>query len=117
MKEFLEKVKLKGSKRIIENAVIFLILLVILIIVINNLYESEDEVTVPVAITSNEIKNDSLEDKLEKILCMIEGAGNVKVMISYLSSEESIPVFDVTESTTVTEEKDKAEPYQFHRWP
>ncbi|MBQ9267166.1 MAG: stage III sporulation protein AG [Clostridia bacterium] len=107
MDKILEKIKTKNPKRMIENAVIFVVLLVILIIVINSLYTPEEENTLPTIIATESPKNDTLESKLEKVLSMIDGAGKVNVMISYLSSEEQIPLYDVKENTTVTEEKDK----------
>ena len=108
MKNFFEMIKNKNSKRIIENAVIFIVLLVIVIIVINGLNVKEDDTaTVPTVVISDNSKTESLEEKLENILGMIEGAGKVKVMISYLSSEEKVPIYNVSENKTVTEEKDK----------
>lgn len=108
LKDFLEKIKVKGSKRIVENSVIFIILLVILIIVINSIYETEEKVeNVPVTIITENDVTDTLEKKLEKILSLIDGAGNVRVMISYLSSEEKVPIYDYSENNTTTEEKDR----------
>lgn len=108
MKDFWEKVKSKGSKRVVENAVIFLILLVILIIVINSVYVSNESVeVVPTVVTNENLSTDTLEAKLEKILGMIEGVGKVNVMISYVNSAEKIPLYNASENTTVTEEKDK----------
>ena len=107
MKELLDKMKQKGSKRIIENAVIFIVLLIIIIIVINSLNIKEDNVVVPTIVTTDTGKTETLEEKLEGILSMIEGAGKVKVLISYLSSEEKVPIYDISENKTITEEKDK----------
>ena len=108
MNVIVEKFKNGTSKRFVENSVIFLILLVILIIVINSLYgKSEEEISTPVNTVQEKTKVDELELKLEKILSMIEGAGKVNVMISYLSSIEQIPLYDKSENITITEEMDK----------
>ena len=108
MKKLFEILKIKNSKRIIENAVIILILLVIVIILINSFDETEEKNdAIPVAITVEKEKTESLEEKLENILSLIEGAGKVKVMISYQETEEKVPLYDVSENITTTEEKDK----------
>lgn len=109
MNMLMEKLKEKNSKRFVENAVIFLILLVIVIIVINSLYgkEEKEEVVATNHLVVDQAEPEGLETKLSKILSMIEGAGKVNVMISYLSTEEQVPLYDWKENTTVTEEKDK----------
>lgn len=111
MLDLIEKLKSGGNqKKIVENLVIFLILLVIVMVVINTLFTSdkENEDTVSV-VNTKEITSstDELEVKLENILSKIEGAGKVDVMISYLSGIEQVPMYDLKENLTVTEEKDK----------
>lgn len=108
MNQLIEKLKLGNSKKLVENSVIFLILLVILIVVINGLYTDENKVeTVQTVVAVNDTKSSELEERLEKILSMIEGAGNVKVMISYSNTNTQVPLYDTKENVTVTEEKDK----------
>ena len=93
---------------------IFLILLIIIFIVINNLtkpvevatnasYEEMSHEGRPLNGTSNE---KTLEEKLEEILSLIKGAGNVNVMISYVNEVEKIPMTDTKITTTVVSEKD-----------
>lgn len=113
MQALLEKLKSFGNqKKLVENLVIFLVLLVILIVVINTLFNTENKTAQNEIIQVGNIKEtnytDELEMKLKNILSKIEGAGKVDVMISYLSGIEQVPMYDMKESTTVTEEKDKS---------
>lgn len=109
---FLEKIKSVEQKKLLENSVIFLMLFIIVIIVMNTIFTSEKEsaaVNIMDKIeTSNDNMNNSLEERLEEILSMIEGSGNVDVMVSYLNSVEQVPMYDEKISTTVTEESDTA---------
>jgi stage III sporulation protein AG len=109
MSEFFEKIKLGSSKKLIENLVIFLILVIILMIVMNTLFfenKNNDIESFQVAKTIEKSQIDDLESKLKNILSKIDGVGNVEVMISYLSGAEEVPMFNMTEGTTVTNEKD-----------
>jgi stage III sporulation protein AG len=109
MSEVLEKLKLGNNKKLIENLVIFLILVVIVMIVMNTIFKEEGKDKIPsieVLKTTETSNVDDLEYKLKNILSKIEGAGNVDVMISYLSGTEEVPMFNISEGTTVTNEKD-----------
>jgi len=55
---------------------------------------------------TNVFNADTFESKLAKILSEIDGAGNVKVMISYQTGVETVPLLDTKDSNTVTEESD-----------
>lgn len=108
---FLEKIKNSEQKKIIENSVIFLMLFIIIIIVMNTLFVSEDknmaissQANLQIELESNTYND--LEEKLQEILSLINGTGNVDVMISYLNGIEQIPMYDEKISTTVTEESD-----------
>ncbi len=109
---FLEKIKNGEQKKILENSVIFLMLFIIVIIVINTLFASEKNDTT--ASVSNVLENvpkssgNSLEEKLEEILSMIDGSGKVNVMVSYQNGIEQIPMYDEKISTTITEETDSS---------
>ncbi len=97
------------SKRTIENLIIFLILLIIMFIAINSLTKPVEEVNSYVdlsTIENKKISKETLEEKLEKILSMIKGAGEVHVMISYVNEIEKIPMTDTKITTTVISEKD-----------
>lgn len=107
MEKLLEKF---NNKKMIENLVIFLILAIIVMIVINSLFESEDKnVTNTAFMATQSFKENSeqtLDDKLAKILSLINGAGKVDVMISYVNEVEKIPMTDMKTTTTIINEKD-----------
>lgn len=90
----------------IENLVIFLVGVVIVIITGSYIF-SDDEVT---EASKNDAVNifdaDTFEIKLSKILSEIDGAGEVKVMVSYKTGVETVPLLDTKDSNTVTEEND-----------
>lgn len=97
------------SKKTIENLVIFLILLIVIFLAINSLTKPVEEVSSYVdvsTIENNKISEETLEEKLEEILSMIKGAGEVHVMISYVNEIEKIPMTDTKITTTVISEKD-----------
>jgi stage III sporulation protein AG len=109
MSDFFEKIKVGNNKKLIENLVIFLILIIILMIVMNTIFAEEEKNIVPsvqIAASPETSKVDNLETKLKNILSKIEGAGNVEVMISYLTGIEEVPMFNISEGTTITSEKD-----------
>lgn len=104
------------NKKKVENLVFLLVILIITIIAINYIWkdkESEDNTITKVtskqlANTYNEeIDNEiTLEDKLENILGEINGAGEVKVLLTYSESNKIVPVFNKTEKSTDTTEED-----------
>ncbi len=47
----------------------------------------------------------TLTEQTEKLLCLLEGAGRVKVMISFSDKGQSYPVTDVTEEGNRIQEK------------
>ena len=102
------------DKKSIENLVVFLILLIIIFIVINNLTKpvkvasnvDYDSVEHEVRSLNTQSNEKTLEEKLEEILSLIKGAGEVDVMISYVNEIEKIPMTDTKVTTTVVSEKD-----------
>lgn len=106
----LEKIKSGEQKKLLENSVIFLMLFIIVIIVMNTIFTSEKENKVASVLDVMETvptsTGNSLEERLEEILSMIEGSGKVDVMVSYLNTVEQVPMYDEKISTTVTEESD-----------
>lgn len=109
---FLEKIKNGQQKKIIENSVIFLMLFIIIIIVMNTIFKNDEltnTVSTQTIIEPEVVKNkkSGIEEQLEEILSLIDGAGKVDVMVSYLNGIEQIPMYDEKISTTVTEESDK----------
>ena len=109
-----------NNKKKIENLVVFLVILVITIIIINYIWNDKEETTNDNQITNsnkklaevNDINNNdtsdtnNLKSELEGILTNISGVGKVKVMITYASSETTIPVYNEASSEENTEETD-----------
>ena len=90
MEKLLEKF---NNKKSIENLVIFLVLCIIVMIVINALTDEKESVlnnTESSIIFTNTASEKTLETKLAEILSMINGAGKVDVMISYVNEVEKI---------------------------
>ncbi|MBQ8298781.1 MAG: stage III sporulation protein AG [Clostridia bacterium] len=106
MEKLLEKF---NNKKSIENLVIFLVLCIIVMIVINTLTDEKESVSnnsESSIIFTNTVGEKTLETKLAEILSMINGAGKVDVMISYINEVEKIPMTDTKVTTTVVSEKD-----------
>lgn len=106
------KEKAQSNKKIIENLVLFLVLFIIVIVVMNNLggkksTSNESNSTIIQSTTSNQ-KEKTLEEKLEDILSFIDGAGKVNVLITYSNGIEQVPIYNVKQNTTITQESDKA---------
>ncbi len=110
MKEYLQE---KKGKRGIENLVIFLILGVIIIIVASSFFsegekqKKDAEAIQTIKLTSN-MPVDELQDfekRLEQILSEIEGAGNVKVMVTGDSDGEVVHAYNDSEESKLQEEQ------------
>ncbi len=93
-------------KKNIENLVIFLIGVVIVIIAGNYIFADDEVVTTSSGSITEVFDSDVFESKLAKILSEIKGAGSVKVMVSYRTGVETVPLLDTKDSNTVTEESD-----------
>jgi len=125
LKEKIEKMKsliVKGNdnKKKIENIAVFIVILVITIIAINIIFNGKDEnydvnnqsKGVILADTQSDIQTSSgvtkneLEEKLENILNKIEGVGNVKVMVTYSETSQTIAMYNENNSESITEEND-----------
>ena len=108
--------KLFKGKRKTENLVVMLALMIIVVIAINYIWNgksteknnnnTELSNSNMIKQVSAEVKNDDLEEKLEKILSNISGAGNVKVMITYSESSTTQPIYDENYKETNTVEND-----------
>jgi len=92
-----------SRKRNIENLIIFLVGLIIIIVSSGYIFSKEDENVVTYNKTDIFDPN-VFENKLNKILSNIEGAGNVSVMISYKTGVENIPLLNTKDNSTITEE-------------
>lgn len=122
IKSLIVKKSEKNNKKTIENLVVFVIILIITIIAINTIWNgdknknSKDETTLDKIIskTSDDSKevsgssdNNNIEEKLENILSQIDGVGKVKVLITYSSTSQIIPLYNEDTEATLTEETDK----------
>lgn len=122
IKSLIVKKSEKNNKKTIENLVVFVIILIITIIAINTIWngdknkKSKDETTLDKIIskTSDDSKevsstsdNNNIEEKLENILSQIDGVGKVKVLITYSSTSQIIPLYNEDTEATLTEENDK----------
>ncbi len=125
MKLFQEKIKdlvieqkQKGSKKNIENLVVFLIILIVTFIAINTILKddkkpkSEEQIynskSLETEITEQSKGNESddLEKRLEDILSQIDGVGNVSVLITYSQTSEVIAMYNENSKESFTEEAD-----------
>lgn len=115
---WVERIKniFSNKEKRVENLVSFLIILIITLIFINKILKEDDttkktdyvnETGVELASSENvKTSSDELEKKLENILKKVSGVGNVSVLLTYSESDSIIPVYNVSQSTSTTEEKD-----------
>lgn len=120
MKALLIKRKNENPKRTIENLVVFILILVITIISINTIWKEDntEESNKDKSYTTladakqnsntniNDETEEDLEKRLENILQKIEGVGEVKVLITYSSSNEIIPMYNESSKNSSTTEED-----------
>lgn len=124
-KEKIEKmksliVKSDDNKKKIENIAVFIVILVITIIVINIIWNGDEKsgsvnnqingatlAQKEEAVQTSSTSQSELEQKLENILNKIEGVGNVKVMITYSQTSQTIAMYNEDNSESTTEENDK----------
>lgn len=118
---FIEKIKniFNNKEKRVENLVSFLIILVITLIVINKILKQDDtskeivdytnetgvELAMPNSSVSENYTND-FEKRLENILGKINGVGKVSVLLTYSESSSIVPIYNTSQSTSTTEEKD-----------
>ena len=122
IKQLLGKTEQGDSKKKIENLAVFLVILVVTIIIINlilggNNKKSEKEpATDPnkklamlqenSVMTANLNVQDDLTYKLEEILKKMAGVGEVKVLITYSQSSQTVPLYNEDTSQKDTQETD-----------
>lgn len=117
---FLGRIKniFNNKEKRMENLISFLIILVITLIVINKILKQDNnnkenvdytnEIGVELA-TSNYSSgsiSSEFEKKLENILKKINGVGDVSVLLTYSESSSIVPIYNTSQSTSITEEKD-----------
>lgn len=118
MKDLFKKIisKENNSKKKIENLVFLIILLIITLFIINSILKKdnknnenikEDDLELSPILTNNKLsKKEELEEKLEDILGTIKNVGKVKVFINYSESNDIIPLYDETTTTSTVKEED-----------
>lgn len=106
-----------NKEKRVENLISFLIILVITLIFINKILKGDEKKKevdytnqsgVELALDNDEINvsyND-FEMKLENILTKINGVGKVSVLLTYSESSTVVPIYNISQSTSTTEEKD-----------
>lgn len=120
--KFFQKIKniFNNKEKRMENLISFLIILVITLIVINKIIKEDDtskemndyknEVGVELATSKSVSQNNNFsnefEKKLENILEKINGVGKVSVLLTYSESSSIVPIYNTSQSTSTTEEKD-----------
>lgn len=123
LRALIEKKENEPNRKKIENLVIFIVILIITIVIINVIWNEEtdknqektrvdnqnkklassiDEVQV-----NNNVEEDDTARKLEEILSNINGVGNVKVMLTYSQTSQTIPLYNQDSIEKNTEETDK----------
>lgn len=123
IKQFFQKQD-KGGKKGIENIVFLVLILIVTIFIIDNIWKDgkssnnkEENIESGGRTLANLIgdnkdgssdEDDSLENKLGKILSTIKGVGKVKVFINYSQSTSSVPIYDETTTTSSTSETDSS---------
>jgi stage III sporulation protein AG len=118
--EILKKLKavIEGQdrKKLIENTVIVIIVGVIIIIAGSTLFkvkgtdasQDEKETFPKTMVTGNPAVSGESDDesRLKVLLSQMKGVGNVDVMITYTTSSENVPAYDIKKNQSGTQEKD-----------
>ncbi len=128
LKDKLKSLIAKGdqgdNKKKIENLAVFVIILIVTLVVINLIWGSDtsktkqetqndpnkklaaSETTQSSVTTANLNTQDTLSLQLEEILKKIEGVGEVKVLITYSQTSQTVPMYNEDTTQKDTEEKD-----------
>lgn len=115
-KDLIKKVFLgENNKKKTENLIFLLVVLVVTAIIINYIWSSDDKeskdngTNKQLAKTEEiiDVKTDeSLEEKLRKILSKIEGAGSIDILLTYSETSEVVPLYNETNKKSITNEID-----------
>jgi len=115
LKQLLEK---GNSKKFLTNIIIVLIIGVIILLAASTFIDDKPESNLPLDFGNDgkeptiddgliiEDYSNTLEKKLESILCLINGVGNVTVMVTLDDTAERIPAINTTKTEEKTNEKD-----------
>lgn len=112
-----------NNKKKIENLVVFILILIITVIIINLIWngdknEKESEpasdpnkklaANVNEEVTQTSAGTYEIDKELEEILSKIDGVGEVKVMITYSQTSQTVPLYNEDTTTKDTEETDES---------
>ena len=86
------------------NLYILIAGIIVAIIFVSEFVEKKPDKKKKVTHSHEEVVYDDLEERLSGILSEIDGAGRVKVMITYEETSEKIPLSDKTNKSLTTEE-------------
>ena len=109
-----------NSKKTIENMIIFVVILIITILAINGIWkgnknqkaetkDSNKKLATKTQIEDNEEESEekNKQKDLESILSNISGVGNVRVLLTYSQTSQTIPLYNEDSKISNTEEMDK----------
>ena len=113
-----EKIEKRGSKKTLENLVVFVIILVVTVIFINYIWNDDKKKkttnsagTLAQDISNQkvetvEISNNNLEFEIENILKKLDGVQDVSVLITYEETNRIVPMYNEDLQESVTKEED-----------
>ena len=116
--KFLSKIEEKGSKKTIENLVVFVIILIATVIFINYIWNGDKKKsnqqnksvslaeTTNKTVTNNTSEDNNLEKQLENILRNLNGVEDVQVLITYSETNKIIPMYNEDNQQSTTKEED-----------
>lgn len=114
------KFEKNGSKKNLENLIVFVIILIVTIIFINYIWNNnsdqkeenilnnnEQELVQTTEVISTQTTNEyTLAKQIENILKKLEGVGNVSVLITYNESKQIQPIYNEDTQISTTQEED-----------
>ena len=123
MKDLTQKIKCKieeqGSKKTLENLVVFIVILIVTVVFINYIWKDDNpkdkakssqvlanDETEGVLTEKVEISNHNLEFEIENILKKLDGVEDVKVLITYEEYNRVVPMYNEDSQDNITTEED-----------
>ena len=109
-----------NNKKKMENIIVFVVILIVTIVAINYIWNGEKKneesnITPEVEgrndvsyVSNNEVSTDENEEKLANILSNIQGAGKVKVLLTYSETSTYVPVYNENSKISNTTETDSS---------
>lgn len=117
MKKIKEIISGQDRRKLIENTVIIAIIGIIILIAGSTIFSSgkktpanrqkQDDGNTAGVTEQSVTQTDVTEEKLRSLLSQIQGVGKVDVMITYETSNENIPAYDIKKSISSTDERDR----------